>query len=78
MLQWLERLETGMDARRFTTVYGTDELIVATDQLAAAAYSDSDVIPNTKVLSVELAAARIHWRKTRAQDARFALPHLNP
>ena len=78
MLHWLERLETGMDARRFTTVYGTDELIVATDQLAAATYSDSDLTPNLSGLHAELVAARSNWRKTQSRDARLALPHLNP
>jgi hypothetical protein len=78
MLHWLERLETGMDARRFITDYGTDKLIVATDQLAAAAYSDSDLTPNLSGLHAELVAARSNWRKTRSRDVRLALPHLNP
>jgi hypothetical protein len=78
MLHWLERLETGMDARRFATVYGTGELVAAVDQMVVATYSDPDLTPNLKDLRAELTAARSNWRKTRVGEARFALPNLNP
>ena len=77
MTLWLERLDTGMDLRRFGAVYGTDALNAAINQLSGAAYSASEVAPNLSGLYRELAATRSHWRKTQSR-ARFALPNLNP
>ena len=78
MLHWLQRLETGMDMRAFTAIYGNDELSAALNQLTLATYSDSAIKPNLSNLYPELAAARRHWRKTRSRAADDALPNLNP
>jgi hypothetical protein len=78
MLHWLERIETGLDLRRFTVSYGTDELSAAVYQLTRATYSNSAAQPDLRGLYAELAAARRRWQDTRSPATGAVLPNLNP
>ena len=75
---WLTRLDVGCDARRFATIFGTDELNAAVNQLSIAAYADSDDTSNLSGLYAELASARSRCKRARSHATRSTLPELNP
>ena len=78
LLSWLERLEPGLDARRFARQYGDESLAVATDALSASLYASDAHACDHRQLAASLLAARRHYHSATPAGVRHALPPLNP
>jgi hypothetical protein len=78
LLAWLARLEPGLDARRFAREWGDDDLAHNLDALAAGVYRDPQESVNVDALFRGLRDARRNYLRTRSDEARPALPPLNP
>ena len=78
LLSWLERLEPGLDARRFAQQFGDESLAVATDALSASLYASDAHACDHRRLAASLLAARRHYHSASSAGVRHALPPLNP
>ena len=78
MLAWLDRLEPGLDTRRFAQDWGDESLARKLDALSARVYRDAEESVRLDALLVGLREARRNYLGDRSVDARPALPPLNP
>ena len=78
LLRWLERLEPGMDARRFANRYGDESLSAALTALSAAVYLDAQTAGELPPIGGKLAAARKRYLAGDAAGSVYQLPPLNP
>ena len=78
LLLWLERLEPGLDARRFAQQYGDESLAAAVNALSASLYASDANTCDSRQLAASLLAARSRYNSEALTGARHALPPLNP
>ena len=78
LLLWLERLEPGLDARRFARQYGDESLAAAVNELSASLYASDAKTCDSRQLAASLLAARRHYHSASSAGVRHALPPLNP
>jgi len=78
LLLWLERLEPGLDARRFARQYGDESLAAAVNELSASLYASDAKTCDSRQLAASILAARRRYNSEALTGARHALPPLNP
>ncbi len=78
LLLWLDRLESGLDARHFAARDGDHELQAEIEQLSRALYFKGDETVDLRKLDIALVSARRNHHRTLEQDKHFALPLMNP
>jgi hypothetical protein len=78
LLLWLERLEPGLDARRFAQQYGDESLAAAVNELSASLYASDAKTCDSRQLAASILAARRRYNSEALTGARHALPPLNP
>jgi hypothetical protein len=78
LLAWVERLQPGMDARRFARDYGDSALENAVSELSGLMYSDAEISADMRRLDAGLAAARGRYYRQLSKVRQQHLPPLNP
>jgi hypothetical protein len=78
MLQWIGRLEPGMNARAFASAYGDESLSAAVDALSAGLYGNAERDGDLRRVRGNLKAARKRYLQRGRQQAAQSLPPLNP
>jgi len=78
LLLWLDRLEPGLDARKFAARHGDEELRGQIESLSRTLYFNIDETPNLRALDIALVSARHNYHDRRKQGGQFALPTMNP
>ena len=78
LLHWAERLEPGLGARGFATMYGDDSLFEGVTALSADIYCDAGTRLNLRQFRRQLVAARKRYLANGTDAKAFRLPPLNP
>jgi hypothetical protein len=78
MLQWIGRLEPGMNARAFASAYGDESLSAAVDAISAGLYGNAERAGDLRRVRGNLKAARKRYLQRGLQQAAQSLPPLNP
>ena len=78
MLQWIGRLEPGMNARAFASAYGDESLSAAVDAISAGLYGNAERAGDLRRVRGNLKAARKRYLQRGPQQAAQSLPPLNP
>ena len=78
MLQWIGRLEPGMNARTFASGYGDESLCAAVDTLSAGIYGNGERAVDLRRVRGNLKAARKRYLQRGRQQAAQSPPPLNP
>lgn len=78
MLQWIGRLEPGMNARTFASGYGDESLSAAVDTLSAGIYGNAERAVDLRRVRGNLKAARKRYLQRERQQATQSPPPLNP
>ena len=78
LLAWLERVEPGLDARRFSRRYGDSKLERQLEELSRSLYADAGGTVSLGELETSLAAARRRRARADRRGQSFALPSMNP
>ena len=78
LMIWLERLQPGLDARRFAGDHGDVSLQEKVESLSAAIYAGAEGAFDARGFDKSLAAARRRFLRMDELDARPVLPRLNP
>jgi len=78
LLEWLERLQPGLDIRLFANEHGDSALEEGVENVIASLYAAPNEPFASNDLEPTLAAARKHLLESRTAAARSSLPPLNP
>lgn len=78
LLHWIERLEPGMSARSFASLYGDESLSMAITVLSAGIYGDAQNSGDLRPVREKLKAARKRYLERGSARQAVSLPPLNP
>lgn len=78
LLDWMERLEPGMDTRQFSAGFGDANLHESIDALSSSLHADAESTVDLRRLGQGLTSARKRYLQQVSLAARGALPPLNP
>jgi hypothetical protein len=78
LLTWLERIGTGLDARRFARHFGDERLAADCDALSRDLFTDGGSVPDLRQFAASFAQARRRYLASVSRPASGGLPNLNP